>query len=567
MPASNTTCVAQWTVNTYQIIFDATGGEGGEVQTVDYGTLPVAPTVTRTGYAFAGWTPEIVAATEDATYTAQWTINTYQITFDANNGTGTSVQTVNHGDVPVAPTVTRTGYTFNGWTPAIVAATANATYTAQWTINTYQITFNANGGEGGEVQTVNYGTVPVPPTVTQAGFTFNGWTPEIVAATEDTTYTATWLFNYTVTFNSNGGTAVAPIIVPFGGIINKPEPDPTKAGNTFAGWFWDEGLTNEVQWPITIPDDQPASGVKASAQDTNPQLELVLYAAWELNTYEITFDAAGGEGGEVQTVDYGTLPVAPTVTRAGYTFAGWTPDIVVATADATYTAQWTAITYQITFDANGGEGGTVLTVNEGDIPVAPTVTRDGYTFVEWTPAIVAATADATYTAVWEEIPVGQTTITFNSAGGSAVSPITGDIGSPVTAPADPTREGYTFMGWSPALPETFPAEDLEVTALWNVNTYYAIFMVDGEEYAKVPVDFGGVITPPEAPEKEGYIFEGWDSIPDTMPANDVVINALFTEDGVPNTGSNNAVTAAIVLLAVSVATLSAARIAKKEDEE
>ncbi len=278
MPASNTTCVAQWTVNTYQIIFDATGGEGGEVQTVDYGTLPVAPTVTRTGYAFAGWTPEIVAATEDATYTAQWTINTYQITFDANNGTGTSVQTVNHGDVPVAPTVTRTGYTFNGWTPAIVAATANATYTAQWTINTYQITFNANGGEGGEVQTVNYGTVPVPPTVTQAGFTFNGWTPEIVAATEDTTYTATWLINYTVTFNSNGGTAVAPIIVPFGGIINKPEPDPTKAGNTFAGWFWDEGLTNEVQWPITIPDDQPASGVKASAQDTNPQLELVLYA-------------------------------------------------------------------------------------------------------------------------------------------------------------------------------------------------------------------------------------------------------------------------------------------------
>ncbi len=202
-------------------------------------------------------------------------------------------------------------------------------------------------------------------------------------------------------------------------------------------------------------------------------------------------------------------------------------------------------------------------MDEGTVPVPPVVTREGYTFVVWTPEIVAATEDATYTAVWEEIPVGQTTITFNSAGGSAVSPITGDIGSPVTAPADPTREGYTFMGWSPALPETFPAEDLEVTALWNVNTYYAIFMVDGEEYAKVPVDFGGVITPPEAPEKEGYIFEGWDSIPDTMPANDVVINALFTEDGVPNTGSNNAVTAAIVLLAVSVATLSAARLPKK----
>ena len=135
----------------------------------------------------------------------------------------------------------------------------------------------------------------------------------------------------------------------------------------------------------------------------------------------------------------------------------------------TYTAVWEEIlptTYQITFDANGGIGGEVQTVEEGSMPVAPFVIRDGYIFVEWTPEIVAATGDATYTAVWEEIIVETSTITFDTDGGSLIDPITGEVGTAVTAPADPTKAGYTFFGWSQAIPAAFPAEDVTITALW-----------------------------------------------------------------------------------------------------
>ena len=312
MPVDDVNCVAQWAINSYQITFDAYGGTGGTILSVDYGTVPTPPVVTRTGYTFSVWTPTVVAVTTDATYTAQWTINSYQITFSANGGTGGTVQSENYGTIPTSPTVTRTGYTFSGWSPTIVAVTTDATYTAQWTINSYQITFSANGGTGGTIQSENYGTIPTPPTVTRTGYTFNGWSPTIITATTDATYTA----------------------------------------------------------------------------------------QWTINSYEITFSANGGSGGTVQSVDYGTVPTPPAVTRTGYTFSNWSPTIIAATTDAIYTAQWTISSYQITFNANGGTGGTVQSVNYGTIPTPPTVTRNCYNFSNWSPTIVAATVDATYNAQW-----------------------------------------------------------------------------------------------------------------------------------------------------------------------
>ncbi|MDD4017915.1 MAG: InlB B-repeat-containing protein [Kiritimatiellae bacterium] len=166
--------------NTYSVTFNADGGTGGEVQTVIEGGMPVAPVVTQTGFNFVEWRPAIVAATADATYTAAWEAINYTITWV--DGVSTTASSVAYDTLPTAPNVTKTGYTLDTWTPAIVAATTNATYTAQWTINSYDITFDANGGTvdtTNKVVTFNdpYGELPVPvlSAPIRVDYTFGGW--------------------------------------------------------------------------------------------------------------------------------------------------------------------------------------------------------------------------------------------------------------------------------------------------------------------------------------------------------------------------------------------------------
>lgn len=447
VPAENATYTAQWEVRTYEIVFDANGGSGGEIQTLNFGDVPIPPTVIRTGYSFAGWVPAIVAVTDDATYTAQWEAITHQITFDANGGEGGEVQTVNEGTVPIPPTVTKEGHTFTGWLPDIQEASEDAIYTAQWIINSYTVTFDANGGEGGEVQTLDFGSVPMPPSVTRDGFTLIGWMPEVVAVTGDATYTAQWAVNtYQITFDADGGEGGEVLTVDEGAIPIPPTV--SRDGYTFAGW---------------LPEIQEANE------------DATYTAQWTINAYTVVFDANGGEGGETQILNYGTVPEAPDVSREGYTFVGWIPGVVAVTQDTTYTAQWLLDTYEITFDADGGQGGAVLTLNYGDIPEPPTVTREGYIFVGWSPAIVMVTQAATYTAQWIE-DLFTVTFDLNQGTGTVPDAQTASMGSLVTLPAqgDIERAYYIFLGWSESadavipLPEyVMPGEDTVLYAVWS----------------------------------------------------------------------------------------------------
>lgn len=102
-----------------------------------------------------------------------------------------------------------------------------------------------------------------------------------------------------------------------------------------------------------------------------------------------------------------------------------------------------------------------------------------------------------------------------------------EYGSTFTPEAEPTKEGYTFSGWS-SIPETMPANDVTVTGSFSVNKYKLIYMVDGEVYKTFEVEYGATITPEPAPNKEGYDFSGWDNVPETMPAHDVTVNGSLT---------------------------------------
>ena len=149
---------------------------------------------------------------------------------------------------------------------------------------------------------------------------------------------------------------------------------------------------------------------------------------------------------------------------------------------------------------------------------------------EWNFETPVAT-DLTLTAKWQ---LNQYTITFDTAGGSEVPSITQDYGTAITPPAAPTRTGYTFVGWDRESPTTMPAGDMTITARWQVNQYTITFKPEnGGQDIVIKQDYGTAITAPANPTKTGYTFAGWDkTIPTTMPARDMTITARWTENRV-----------------------------------
>ena len=210
----------------------------------------------------------------------------------------------------------------------------------------------------------------------------------------------------------------------------------------------------------------------------------------------------------------------------------------------TLTVQWTAPTYTVTLHANGG------TINSGNVtgytygvgatlPTADDMTYTGHTFKGWydneslTGSPVTAignteTGNKEYWAKWE---INQYTITVKPENGKADITITQDYGTPITAPADPTREGYTFIGWDREIPETMPAENMTVTAQWEIDRYTITFdTAGGSEIAPITQDYGTHITAPADPTREGYTFTGWDTeIPKTMPAENITLKARWKD--------------------------------------
>ena len=119
------------------------------------------------------------------------------------------------------------------------------------------------------------------------------------------------------------------------------------------------------------------------------------------------------------------------------------------------------------------------------------------------------TKNLTLTAKWQ---INQYTITFDTAGGSEAASITQDYGTAVTAPANPTKTGYTFAGWDKEIPATMPDEDMTITAQWQVNQYTITFKPEnGGQDIVIKQDYGTAFTAPANPTKTGYTFAGWDN--------------------------------------------------------
>ncbi|WP_276329549.1 InlB B-repeat-containing protein [Pseudoruminococcus massiliensis] len=341
---------------------------------------------------------------------------------------------------------------------------------------------------------------------------------------EVTKLTAQWTApTYAVTLNTNGGTINSGNVTEYTYSVGATLPtDVTRTGYTFKGWYYNENLTGS---PVTAIGDTETGNKE-------------YWAKWEINQYTVTVKPENGEADITITQDYGTPITAPAdPTREGYTFIGWDKAIpaTMPAENMTITAKWKVNSYTITFDTAGGSEIAPITQDYGTQIAAPAdPTREGYTFIGWDTEIPTTmpAENITVTAKWK---VNSYTITFDTAGGSEIAPITQDYGTAITAPADPTREGYTFIGWDMEIPTTMPAENMTITAKWKVNSYTITFdTAGGSEIAPITQDYGTAIVAPADPTREGYTFIGWDmEIPTTMPAENITVTAQWKDSEKP----------------------------------
>jgi uncharacterized repeat protein (TIGR02543 family) len=551
---ANTTLYAKWMINSYTVAFNSQGGSSVSSKTTNYNTSITAPTApTLTGYTFGGWYKEAACTnvwnfttdvvTTNTTLYAKWTINSYTVAFNSKGGSAVSSKTTNYNTSITSPTdPTLTGYTFGGWyketactnawnfTTDIV--TANTWLYAKWTINTYTVTFNSQGGSTVSSTTTNYNTSIAAPTAPNlTGYTFGGWYKEATCTnawsfasdkvTANNTLYAKWVINtYIVTFNSQGGTAVSSTTTNYNTSIAAPIA-PTLIGYTFGGWYKEAACNNT--WNFASD--------KVTANTT-------LYAKWVINTYIVTFNSQGGSAVSSTTTNYNTsiaAPIAPTL--IGYTFGGWykeaactnawnfTTDVV--TANTTLYAKWVINTFTVTFNSQGGSTISSITTNYNTsiaTPTAPFLT--GYTFAgwyneaactnEWNFASDKVTANTTLYAKWT---INSYIVSFNSQDGSAIPSITTNYNTSITAPTTPTLTGYTLAGWYKDAACTNAwnfASDMVTTnttlyAKWMINSYTVRFMQGHTTVTTQTANYNTTITPPANPVIDGYTFAGWNN--------------------------------------------------------
>ena len=456
--------------------------------------------------------------------------NVYIVKFDSNGAKEYTNRQYEEGDLISNPPIpTRAGYTFQGWYNGAElwsfekdTVKSDMILVAKWKRLSYTVEFNSNGGSSVESQTINSGDkVTLPPTPTRENYIFVGWFDSAGEewsfdnrrVTENITLTARWeaCETHTVTFNSNGGSAIAPQYIADGNKITRPNA-PTKSNNAFAGWFF-----GDVEWDFD-------NGVVTQ--------DITLVAKWNpIKTFTVTFDSNGGSAVAPQYVAMGesaTRPEAPaTKPSANAIFVGWYNGSVewsfdtVITANITLTAKW-IIRYTVTFDTNGAdEPIPEIHADEGDLIIKPQdPTKADSRFVgwyngevEWNFATDKVSSDILLKAKWEPVPTY--TVTFDSNGGTEVNSQNVREGGYVIETGS-SKEGFRLDGWyymdgSDEVKWDFARDTvkskLTLKAKW-VAIVKVTYDIDGVK-TWITIDKGQALPVPESPVKDGYLFQAW----------------------------------------------------------
>lgn len=572
---------ALW-INEVTITIDPSNGDPIIEETVTAGDpfdKPEDPS--KEGHYLAGWVdgdgnfmtelPDNYPA-EDTTYTAVFETYTYTVEYYVLNSETLKfdrVAAVNtaYGEeiLAVPPTYTlpegftlSAAYTDISFTNAFAAGTTmpadNVQLYYQAVANKYPATFDLDGGniDGNTddvvIETVYGQQIKTPADPVKEGHTFTGWTPMVgMMDSEGADFIATWEVNdYTATYIVEGKVYEA-YDIPFGGEMETPAA-PVLEGYNFAGWD-----------PSPIPATMPAE-------------DLTFTAVFEKKDITITLKLDGGEydGDPADIViagKYGdavTAPDAALLAKEGYVFGGWEPALpdALPAEDAEYTAIWNPATdtpYQVwvylentdgTFPADDAPSQVINMTGVTDSVINVAIpTPYGFVLNETKGDVandvtIAADGSTVYKIYFDREKYD---IKFDGNGGTiAGEPSTTDeyrYLASVTAPAeaDLYKEGYTFLGWTPAV-DSEATKDVTYVAQWEVNSYDVNYMIKGTDGAEDELfktesfNYGDALTvTADKPEKTGYNFGGWTDengatyrFPATMPAEDITVYAKFT---------------------------------------
>ena len=509
----------------------------------------------RVGYDFVGWYDDEQEVTEiasgshgDKTLTAKWQAIVYDITYEYDDTIGDVAEgdalkesyTIEDDFDFISLECFTEGYHFAGWytekdlgtgeqvTGVELGTIGDITVYAHWGLEVYDITYIGADGVT-STNPVNYTIESETFTIaalTKVGYTFDGWFEddacEVVAdttvetgTTGDLVFYASWTpIEYTIEYNLYGG-----------GYSGEASPDtytietgaelvdPVLDGSFFVGWY-----------------DAAEGGALVTSIEVGEVGNKTLYARW------LTFDSEGGSeitGGVSYSADGVTEPQAPTLDW--YDFGGWyldetfedEYDFALPSASMTVYALWIPTEYEIEYVLGGGENApsNPATYNVEDEVVFADASREGYTFNGWYGNAQFTTEQVTgitvgshgKVTVFASFSINQYTISFETSGGTTVSEITQDYGTAVSAPAQPSKTGYEFVGWYESDPSelyvftTIPARDVRLTAAWSLVTYDIIYNLDGGVNGANPSGYtieSATIELADA-TKRGYEFVGW----------------------------------------------------------
>ncbi len=355
------------------------------------------------------------------------------------------------GSIATLEAVPFTGWHFVRWQDGSAEATRQVVVTedmqfvASFEINRYEVLFVDWNGTVLRKDSVAYGSAATAPTgMSRTGYTFTGWDKAFDQITGDLTVTAQYSINtFTIQFVDWDGTILKSETLEYGSTITAPA-NPTREGYTFTGW--------DKSFSIAYAD-------------------LTITARYSMNSYTVQFVDWDGRVLKTQTVAYGGSATAPSNPyRSGYTFTGWSTTYNYITSDLVVTAQYSVITYTVKFVDWDGTVLKIDTVNPGASATAPSnPTREGYTFTGWSRTFSNVTSNITVTARYT---INSYTVQFVDWDGRVLKTQTVNYGSSATAPSNPYREGYTFVGWDIAY--TNVISDLTVTAVYRSNVLTSV---------------------------------------------------------------------------------------------
>lgn len=565
------TYYAHWTATkrSYTATFNGNGGGTPSPSSItkEYNVaLGTLPTCSRTGYTFLGWytassggtkISTTTVVTKDITYYAQWSINSYTLTFNPNGGTvtPTSKDLEYNSAYGTLPTPTRASdaqytYTFAGWYTAATGGTQvtattkmaakDTTVYAHWTSNTrsYTVSYQTTYGTLNRTsQSVAYNskgscTLTMPDNTAEFTYTFVGWytaangggtkvgseltleTPAIKGTVTYYAYVTRSTKSYTHTFNANGGGTVSPATITKAyNTALGTLPTVSRTGYTFVGWF----------------DTSAASGGTQATTTTKVTGTKTWYARWSINSYTFTFDKNGGNTPSTTTItkEYNTaVGTLPTCTRNAdntytYAFAGWfdtsassggtqLTTTTKVTSNKTWYARWTSTykNYTVTWDGNDGtpsKSSSSFHYNDA-LGTLPTATRTGYTFKGWSTSktgtvnvstTTKVTANVTYYAVWT---INSYTWTFNANGGTGDTTKTLNYNAtlstlPTASRASTAANNYTFAGWFDTNASTGGTQLTTSTKCTGNKTWYARWTASTRQYKlTVTASTGGTVS-------------------------------------------------------------------------